>query len=51
MARTALTLSDKVLVNDKVKFIESKKRENLSTKELITQFKWGKNQIYDAIKK
>ncbi|KAE9528589.1 hypothetical protein AGLY_012164 [Aphis glycines] len=44
MPRTALTLSDKV------KLIELKETQKLSTKELITRFKCGKTQVYDAIK-
>lgn len=37
-------------LSDKVKLIEQKKREKLSTKELIiTRFKCEKTQIYDAI--
>jgi len=44
MSRTALTLSDKV------KLIELKETQKLSTKELITRFKCGKTQVYDAIK-
>ncbi|KAL4132599.1 hypothetical protein QTP88_009723 [Uroleucon formosanum] len=41
---TALTLSDKV------KLIELKETQKLSTNELITRFKCGKTQVYDAIK-
>ncbi|KAL4152706.1 hypothetical protein QTP88_000539 [Uroleucon formosanum] len=44
MPRTALTLSDKV------KLIELKETQKLSTNELITRFKCGKTQIYYAIK-
>jgi hypothetical protein len=44
MPRTALTLSDKV------KLIELKETQKLSTKELIIRFKCGKTQVYDAIK-
>jgi len=44
MSRKALTLSDKV------KLIELKETQKLSTKELITRFKCGKTQVYDAIK-
>ncbi|KAL4126215.1 hypothetical protein QTP88_010441 [Uroleucon formosanum] len=44
MPRTALTLSDKV------KLIKLKETQNLSTNELITRFKCGKTQVYDAIK-
>ncbi|XP_027850980.1 tigger transposable element-derived protein 4-like [Aphis gossypii] len=44
MPRTALTLSDKV------KLIELKETQKLSMKELITRFKCGKTQVYDAIK-
>ncbi|KAL4098198.1 hypothetical protein QTP88_022846 [Uroleucon formosanum] len=44
MPRTALTLSDKV------KLIELKETQKLSTNELITKFKCGKTQVYDAIK-
>jgi len=44
MPRTALTLPDKV------KLIESKETEKLSMKELITKFKCGKTQAYNAIK-
>jgi len=44
MSHTALTLSNKV------KLIELKETQKLSTKELITRFKCGKTQVYDVIK-
>jgi len=44
MSRIVLTLSDKV------KIIELKETQKLSTEELIIRFKCGKSQVYDAIK-